>query len=140
MVKLGIVLLTKNKLSARAFERVKAAHNNVYEIDPSSGGKAMFAVNDFPMEQCFDDVTPDMFPVVHIQKKGVRIKASFGKKKTSNQVTKDQTPSSTSTTSKPGILLSPNPNSNFNILGLQFIELFHMKSVTFSVPKKVGSC
>ena len=69
-----------------------------------SGGKAMFALNDFPMEQCFDDVIPDMYPVVHIQKKGVRIKASFGKKKLSSQVTKEVTPSSTSTTSKPGNL------------------------------------
>jgi hypothetical protein len=68
----------------------------------SSGGKVMFAINDFPMEQCFDDVIPDMFPVVHIQKKGVRIKASFGKKKISIPVTKELTPSA-STTSKPGM-------------------------------------
>jgi E3 ubiquitin-protein ligase HECTD4 len=44
------------------------------------GGKAMFALNDVPMEQCFEEVDDDLYPVVHIQKKGVRIKAHFGKK------------------------------------------------------------
>ena len=45
-----------------------------------SNRKAMFELNGVPMDQGFEEIEPDMYPVVHIQKKGVRIKAHFGKR------------------------------------------------------------
>ena len=47
-------------------------------------GRVMFSLNGVTSDQCFDDVTPEMYPVVHVQKKGVRIKAHFGKKNATN--------------------------------------------------------
>ena len=67
-------------------------------------GRVMFSLNGVTSDQCFDDVTPEMYPVVHIQKKGVRIKANFGKKNAtnSNLAVAAKEPRTTGQGSKPG--------------------------------------
>jgi hypothetical protein len=44
-------------------------------LNDSIDCRATFSLNDVPMDQCFEDVADNLYPVVHIQKKGVRVRA-----------------------------------------------------------------